>query len=151
MNKYYRNLRFFAIFSVTIMVAVAFHSAVFEQFVDEDGFRKEVNVVSASHNEYSDMLPGWNISKNQVLGLILATPASEQKDTDGDGLYDSVEQVIGTDYNLSDSDYDKLDDNYEALNGLNPLNPDSNNDGLSDFFEVDNDSLDFDGDGTNRS
>lgn len=77
-----------------------------------------------------------------------ATPLANRTDTDGDGMYDSVEWVLGTDYNNTDSDFDQLDDYYEAKNNLDPLNPDSNGDGLADYFEVTNvSSLDVDGDG----
>jgi len=77
-----------------------------------------------------------------------ATPEINRTDTDGDGLYDSVEAVLGTDFNNTDSDFDRLNDYYEAKNDLDPLNPDSNSDGLADYFEVTNvSSLDVDGDG----
>ncbi|TFH09456.1 MAG: hypothetical protein E4H14_04415, partial [Candidatus Thorarchaeota archaeon] len=70
-------------------------------------------------------------------------------DTDGDLLYDTVETVIGTDWNRTDTDLDRLDDWYEVMNGLDPLEVDSNFDGFPDYFEVMNvPSLDFDDDGT---
>lgn len=77
-----------------------------------------------------------------------ATPPEKKIDTDGDGLYDTVEWVLGTDCNNTDSDFDQLDDSFEAHNDLDPLKPDSNDDGLADYFEVVNvTSLDLDGDG----
>ncbi|VAW90812.1 hypothetical protein MNBD_GAMMA22-282 [hydrothermal vent metagenome] len=43
-------------------------------------------------------------------------------DTDGDGLSDNQEQIIGTSTILADTDGDGLDDNYEVTNGgFNPL------------------------------
>ncbi len=43
-------------------------------------------------------------------------------DTDGDGLTDSEERIIGTSEILTDTDGDGLDDNYEVTNGgFNPL------------------------------
>jgi hypothetical protein len=75
-------------------------------------------------------------------------PPENQTDTDNDDLYDSVEWVLGTDFNNTDSDFDRLNDSYEAKNDLDPLKPDSNGDGLADYFEVTNvSSLDLDGDG----
>ncbi len=84
--------------------------------------------------------------KNLVEELQNATV--DKTDTDGDGLYDSVEWVIGTDYNNSDSDFDQLNDTYEINNRLDPLIVDTNMDGLPDYFEVEGIySLDIDGDG----
>jgi streptogramin lyase len=82
-----------------------------------------------------------------VGALINATV--NKTDTDGDGLPDSVEAVLGTDFNNSDSDFDRLDDyNETVIYDSDPLEPDSNHDGLADYFEVANvSSLDVDGDG----
>lgn len=83
-----------------------------------------------------------------VLALMNATEPEDRIDTDSDGLYDSVELVIGADFNNTDSDFDRLDDYWEVMNDLDPLDPDSNSDGLPDYFEVMNvTSLDIDGDG----
>ncbi len=85
--------------------------------------------------------------KNLVLQLINATPLPAL-DTDGDGLFDSVERVIGTNPNGTDSDFDNLNDTFEVFNDLDPLEPDSNLDGYPDYPEVMNVySLDIDNDG----
>lgn len=68
--------------------------------------------------------------------LMDETPLDKRNDTDGDGLYDSVEWVIGTDPKKNDTDSDLIDDRYEALNDLDPLKADSNDDGYSDYYEV---------------
>lgn len=73
--------------------------------------------------------------KDLVERLTNATPLAYQTDTDGDGLYDRVETVIGTDPNNSDSDYDLLNDGYEVEIDSDPLDPDTNSDGLSDYEE----------------
>ncbi len=65
-------------------------------------------------------------------------------DTDGDGLTDDVETLIGTDPNDADSDDDGLIDglepNYSADSDgdglINPLDPDSDDDGLFDGTEA---------------
>ena len=84
-----------------------------------------------------------------VEALNNATPVANRTDLDGDGIYDLVEAVIGTDFNNTDSDFDQLDDYVEIMNYMtNPMNPDSNDDGFPDYFEVSNvSSLDVDGDG----
>ncbi|MDW7732895.1 MAG: RICIN domain-containing protein [Methanolobus sp.] len=88
--------------------------------------------------------------------LLLATDVSDidmslakyGPDSDGDGIPDTVELVLGTDINNTDSDFDRLDDLFEIENGLDPLEPDSNHDGLSDYFEIHGaSSADIDGDG----
>ncbi len=85
-------------------------------------------------------------------------------DTDGDGLYDSVENSIGTSPTDPDSDDDGLNDGEEYNDlGTDPLDWDSDGDGLPDGFEQDNSTghtsnldpmdaddgllADFDGDG----
>lgn len=57
-------------------------------------------------------------------------------DSDGDGLSDLYELVIGTNPNNADSDGDGLNDGQELAIGTDPMNPDSDGDGLSDGFEV---------------
>ena len=79
--------------------------------------------------------------------LMATTSLADRFDTDGDGFYDKVEVVIGTDFDNIDSDFDKLTDFYEVQNGLDPLNADSNNDGLPDYYEVTDVVADFDNDG----
>lgn len=89
-------------------------------------------------------------------------------DSDGDGIPDPVEGVLGTDPNDPDSDNDGLTDGEEVgANGTldagetNPLDADSDDDGLSDGQEVNGtgplapyaptDPLDIDTDGDNIS
>lgn len=83
--------------------------------------------------------------KDLVIGL--QTASVNKNDTDGDGLYDSVEAVLGTDFKNNDSDFDNLNDTYEVYNSLDPLDPDTNRDGLPDYTEVTNVNLDLDNDG----
>lgn len=81
-----------------------------------------------------------------------------QKDTDGDGLPDSVEAIYGTDPNNPDTDGDGYSDGAEVRTGHDPLNPnssallDSDHDGLTDNVEctvwhTDPFNPDSDGDG----
>ena len=81
-----------------------------------------------------------------------------QKDTDGDGLPDSVEAIYGTDPNNPDTDGDGYNDGAEVRTGHDPLNPnssatlDSDHDGLTDNVEctvwhTDPFNPDSDGDG----
>jgi hypothetical protein len=85
--------------------------------------------------------------KELVENLMSATPQEDRMDLDGDGIFDIVEVVIGTDYNNTDSDFDLLPDYQEVQMDSDPLDPDSNSDGLPDYNEVTNvTSLDLDGD-----
>lgn len=72
-------------------------------------------------------------------------------DSDGDGLGDLQELLIGTNPNHPDTDGDGLNDGEEVAIGTDPLNPDTDGDGLSDGEEVElgTDPLnpDTDGDG----
>lgn len=75
-------------------------------------------------------------------------------DSDGDGLTDDIENMIGTDPNDADSDDDGVPDGQEPNVGedtdgdglINGLDPDSDNDGLYDGTEM---GLDCMGAGTN--
>lgn len=62
-------------------------------------------------------------------------------DSDGDGLTDYDELLVGTDKNNPDTDGDGINDYDEAAYGYNPLSPDSNGNGIPDGEE------DFDEDG----
>ncbi|HMA82662.1 MAG TPA: RICIN domain-containing protein, partial [Candidatus Thermoplasmatota archaeon] len=154
MSKKYRNLRFFAIFSVTIMVAVAFHPAI-NPFWDHLLSDKNeyvfslVDTVKAS-DQSTQVYPTANQTRlfELVQDLNVSTPLDNRTDRDNDGLYDSVELVIGTDLNNSDSDFDGLSDYDEVLVYLtDPRQIDSNNDGITDYFEVTTCNLDVDNDG----
>jgi hypothetical protein len=69
-------------------------------------------------------------------------------DTDGDGLPDPAELVLGTDPTQADTDGDGLEDRQELELGLDPLLADTNGDGLPDGIELAIDDDDIDGDGT---
>jgi hypothetical protein len=64
-------------------------------------------------------------------------PVSNLTDTDGDGLTDQEEAVLGTDPTKKDTDGDGLTD-YEEVKVYNtdPLKVDTDGDGLSDYEEV---------------
>ena len=63
---------------------------------------------------------------------------ADPTDTDGDGLTDDEEDVLGTDPNNPDSDGDGLTDGEEVNDTeTDPNNPDSDGDGLDDGDEVD--------------
>jgi len=58
-------------------------------------------------------------------------------DRDIDGLYDYIEEELGTNPDNSDSDYDGISDFAEIyLHFTNPLDPDSDGEGLDDLEEI---------------
>jgi hypothetical protein len=58
-------------------------------------------------------------------------------DSDSDGLLDTEERILGTNFNNSDTDADGLKDGEEVSTyKTNPLLMDSDNDGLNDYQEV---------------
>ncbi|MBK8985726.1 MAG: protein kinase [Chloroflexi bacterium] len=70
------------------------------------------------------------------LTAVTITPAPGQ-DSDGDGLSDAQELIIGTDPNNPDTDLDRLSDGEEVLRyGTNPLDRDTDKDILIDGDEV---------------
>jgi Bacterial TSP3 repeat len=82
-------------------------------------------------------------------------PVANLEDTDGDGLTNVEENVLGTDINLKDTDGDGLSDYDEVkIYNTNPKLVDSDSDGLSDYEEIniyktDPIKADTDGDGHN--
>ena len=62
-------------------------------------------------------------------------------DQDHDGLYDSIEEVRGTDPNSPDTDGDGISDFNELTIETDPLKADTDGNGISDF----NEDFDFDG------
>ncbi|MBT8202988.1 MAG: PD40 domain-containing protein [Acidimicrobiia bacterium] len=90
---------------------------------------------------------GLDDNEEAVLGTDPANP-----DTDGDGLADGREIDLGTDPLDSDTDNDGLDDGTESDLGTDPLDPDTDGDSLSDGDErlvhlTDPLVVDSDGDG----
>lgn len=78
-------------------------------------------------NSFSVMsLIGEGIKNKYLRGLpigIVAGSLTQDKDTDGDGLPDRLEQGIGTDLKKIDSDKDSYKDYEEIINGYNPYGP----------------------------
>jgi len=92
------------------------------------------------NNLASSSLPVANTSA--VAEIPIATSSAKEDvtaDTDGDGLTDVEEKVLGINSNLSDTDSDGLSDRDEAKIYLtDPLKPDTDGDGISDGTEVKN-------------
>lgn len=73
-------------------------------------------------------------------------------DTDGDGISDDAERILGTDPDSADTDGDGLDDGEEIdVWDTDPLDPDTDNDGVDDGQEIEDRTNpragDTDGDG----
>jgi len=64
---------------------------------------------------------GTGISNKDLLKIPIGLPSNNYLDSDADGLYDNLEDAIGTDQNKADSDGDGYDDKTELINGYNPL------------------------------
>lgn len=84
------------------------------------------------------------------------TGNSTARDTDGDGIRDSVEkEQYNTDPTKVDTDDDGLNDSEEIELGTDPLAADTDGDGLNDSREIDLETdpltVDSDGDGLNDS
>lgn len=76
-----------------------------------------------------------NLTPSVPLGT--TTPPLANMDSDGDGLSDQQEAILGTNPLRVDSDDDGLSDHEEVVIYLtDPLNPDSDGDGLSDYEEI---------------
>ena len=78
-----------------------------------------------------------------------------EEDIDGDGLNNSREAKLGTDFTASDTDNDYLLDGEEPEYSADPTDPDTDDDGMLDGIEVRNKfdptDPDTDGDGTSDS
>jgi len=107
-------------------------------FVDKNGKWKSSATVAGEYR-YPD-------------GDLMIRAAVQPIDSDGDGLYDHEEKVLGTDPKKADTDNDGLNDKIEKDLGTDPLKADTDGDGLSDGDEVNRHKtdplkVDTDGDG----
>jgi len=80
----------------------------------------------------SKLTGNWHIPD----GDLMIRAAVQPIDSDGDGLYDHEEKVLGTDPKKADTDNDGLNDKIEKDLGTNPLKADTDGDGLNDGDEV---------------
>jgi len=79
--------------------------------------------------------PSFGFSYDEVGNIVTRTGTNP--DTDGDGLKDVDEAVLGTKARVPDTDGDGLTDGQEVLTyTTNPLRADTDGDGLSDGAEV---------------
>jgi hypothetical protein len=89
---------------------------------------------------------GISDSLEVLLGMDPDNPADALEDFDFDGLTNAEEVVLGTDIENADTDFDGLADGDEIDTGTNPLDADSDDDGLLDGLET-NPTDDDDSDG----
>jgi hypothetical protein len=79
----------------------------------------------------------WAAATETAAYNMTAAVLAGQIDTDGDGITDEQERMLGTDPNQADTDSDRLSDGEEVRRGLNPLNPDTDGDGILDGVDLD--------------
>ncbi|MDD3040810.1 CFI-box-CTERM domain-containing protein [Bacteroides sp.] len=85
---------------------------------------------------YSIKDEAGNISTLQIANLEVYKLIDPDTDTDTDGLSNSFESLLGTDYTKSDTDGDGLEDGFEYIKSLtDPLIIDTDNNGTNDDQE----------------
>jgi len=88
----------------------------------------------------------WPAVSQELIIRVPVTPVptedvqSAPQDSDGDGISDMRERVLGTDPNSSDTDGDGVQDAEEIRNGTDPLKADTDGDGISDGDEKKNET-----------
>jgi len=108
-----------------------------EESLTDAPFNSDISLLEQNGN-----LPDtdWDMPVD-FLGLQQSTSQQaqpqEEPDTDGDGLSDAAEDLLGTDSNKEDTDGDGLDDAFESIYpDSDPLKFDTDGDGLNDGIEV---------------
>ena len=107
-------------------------------------------------NQFTNLGWGGYEENNYLKNYGTAADCSDSLDTDGDGLKDGIEKLIGTDPKNPDSDGDGIPDGVEAPGGvatdtdgdgkINAMDPDDDNDGVLTKFENYNGGLPTDDD-----
>ena len=119
-----KSIRIFAIFAVIVLLAAALQPAIAqpaESILSRATKPTSASLTPATASALSALGEMHAVANQQqnnkmdVYALQNATPAANRTDTDGDGLYDPVEAVLGTDMNDTDSDFDRLNDSEELF------------------------------------
>jgi hypothetical protein len=137
-----------AVCGVVLGVAVPITASEFSLGYDRAG---QLRAVTGAVGQYQTL--AYDAPGNPT--LVVSGNVAPDLDTDGDGLTDLLEILLGTRVDNADSDADGMPDGWEHANGLDPLaddgGADKDGDGLSNFDEYSlgtNPSLaDTDGDG----
>lgn len=91
----------------------------------------------AGHQDPGANVPGYDVSGEVCIADTRVWNASD--DTDGDGLQNCAELMIGANPEQADSDGDALPDGWENDHGYNPTNRDTDADGVDDPDSDDDD------------
>lgn len=114
-------------------VRVITHNPDTEGTVVNLGQIKSVFSFDLTHDIDGDGLPDWWERK---YALNPNDPADSALDSDGDGLLDSQEYVLGTDPRNPDSDFDGVNDGDEVFGGTDPSSTDTDHDGVIDLLDA---------------
>ncbi|MBL4671958.1 MAG: FG-GAP repeat protein, partial [Arenicella sp.] len=102
----------------------------------------EITPVSLSKFGFSIVLPTDVIGETEIFAYVDGVKTNSlflnitDVDSDGDGLTNSEEEIVGTNPNRVDTDYDGLTDKQEVDGRTDPLRFDTDNDGIGDSVDL---------------
>lgn len=125
--KYITHNNFFWASSISLVVCSFFGSSVFAAIVDTDGdklsdrleafYSTDVNNSDTDgdgYTDYHEIYHGYSPHDTNSIKM-------SARDEDGDGLSDSVEFKLKTDFRIADTDGDTHSDFEEVMSGFSPL------------------------------
>ena len=99
--------------------------SLFDIYIGADFPRIEVLGEEGAYSEFNLVADALNRLLSMVLNVNFAHAQVQIPDTDGDGLSDLEEIVLGLDMRNTDTDGDGFEDEEEILNNYDPLLPDA--------------------------
>ncbi|MBU4360326.1 thrombospondin type 3 repeat-containing protein [Candidatus Parcubacteria bacterium] len=143
-----RNKLFLIIIIVFIVIIFGLASVFAYQYFTRDNADELDTTSQESFQELLDVLDEKQEDPAQSHGANSEDELYFEKDSDGDGLTDNIENELGTDPQKFDTDNDGLNDFEEIqIYFSDPLNPDTDGDSYLDGEEVENNYSPLRGDG----